>query len=218
MGLDDNIEYDCSGFGNNGEKIGDIECSSDTPRYSGSYKFDGASYIKNINFPYTLGVWSVSLWYRFDTIPTGYQGFISLSKGNGADSNKKMAIMPNKNYIWYKFENQSGQNNITMATNKWTHLAITCDGVNGRVYINGVLSYTSSSITSIYSDCTDLVIGARSNADDVTSAAVFLNGNMSDVRIYTTALSADDVLDLYRLGGSIDSNGVFHTYEYMEGE
>ena len=214
---DENTIYDCSGFGNNGTKIGDIAWDNDSSRYSGSYKFDGASYIKNINFPYTLGVWSVSLWYCFDTIPTGYQGFICLSKGNGADSNEKMAIMPNKNYIWYKFENQSGQHNITMTTNKWTHLAITCDGVNGKVYINGVLSYTSSSITSIYSDCTDLVIGARSNADNATSAAIFLNGNMSDVRFYATALSADDILDLYRLGGSIDSTGTFHTYEYVEG-
>jgi len=39
---------------------------------------------------------------------------------------------------------------------------------------------------------------------------------MSDFRIYTTALSADDILQLYHTGAKIGNKADFHTYEINE--
>ena len=44
MGLDNNIEYDVSGYRHNGTKVGSITYDSDTPRYNTSAVLDG-SYI-----------------------------------------------------------------------------------------------------------------------------------------------------------------------------
>jgi len=40
LGFDDGIEYDVSGYGNNGTKVGDITYDSDTPRYNTSAVLD----------------------------------------------------------------------------------------------------------------------------------------------------------------------------------
>jgi hypothetical protein len=43
-----------------------------------------------------------------------------------------------------------------------------------------------------------------------------INGYISDVRIYATALSAADILELYHTGAKIDNKGGFHTFELSE--
>lgn len=49
------------------------------------------------------------------------------------------------------------------------------------------------------------------------SAAYFpLNGQVSDVRIYCTALSANDILDLYHTPLNADNLGNMHTFEFAE--
>lgn len=57
----------------------------------------------------------------------------------------------------------------------------------------------------------DQPFGARASSSDAASTTLYLNGNMSDVRIYSTALSADDILALYNTPTSIASNGTLLT-------
>jgi hypothetical protein len=42
------------------------------------------------------------------------------------------------------------------------------------------------------------------------------NGSISDFRIYRTALTDEQVAELYKVGGSIDNHGNAHCYELME--
>lgn len=214
MGLNDNIEYDTSGYGNNGTKIGTFSYNSDTPKYNVSTKFS-ANTIKNISFNFTSNTWTVAFWYYYDTAPSAYQGFLCLSRNAGGDADKKLAAMPNSSYIWFKFENTQ----LTVSSLKikvWTHIVMTFDGTNGRVYEDGVLKGTTSTASSIYTDCDDFVIGARANAANATATACQLVGNMSDVRIYATALSADDVKSLYQNSAYIDNQGNIYGAVYKE--
>ena len=214
IGIKEDIEYDCSGYCNNGIKTGTFTYDSDTPKYNASTIFDN-NYIKNLSFAYTSNTWSISLWYYFETMPSAYQGLICLSKGNGADANKKMALMPNTNKIWFKVENKSGDI-ASLKIQQWTHIVLTCNGSDGKIYENGVLKKTVSGISSTYTDCDDLVIGARSAAIDGTSISYFLDGKISDVRIYCTALSAGDILSLYNNSAYIDNQGNIYGAIYEE--
>lgn len=207
MGLNSPVEYDCSGYCNNGTKVGTLTYTSDTSKYQVSTKFNGSSAIKDVDFPFSSSQWTVVFWYKFTTAPSAYQGFICLSRNAGADADKKFAAMPNSSYIWFKFEsiNYSLQ---SLKVNEWCHIAMTCDGSIGKIYENGILKYTTSSVGTILTDCDDLVVGARANSANAATTSVYLNnGSMSDVRIYATALSADDVKSLYQNCATIDPDG-----------
>ncbi len=216
MGLDDNIEYDCSGYGNNGTKVGNIAWDSDSPRYSGSYKFDGASRITTDTLP--LETQSISLWIK----PTSAD--ISLSGGNYTivflDKQSQLAcgFTYGNRIITYVGTNSGDAGSAVIWTNmlevnEWNHIVILKTGALTRsTYINGELApATSNNWWSATAN--ELNIGCRNNS----GYKHFWHGQISDFRAYTTLLSADDILNLYHLGGSIDSNGVFHTYEYVEG-
>jgi len=75
----------------------------------------------------------------------------------------------------------------------WNHYCMTYDGSSLKTYINGELKWTSSNTTEqINSD--KLSIGCYYNKNNV------FDGNISDFRIYSTVLSASDVLELYEGG------------------
>ena len=86
-----------------------------------------------------------------------------------------------------------------------------------KLYIDGSLARNSesSSIGIHYNLNCNLFIRAEATGAGGCSSP-YLNGKASDFRIFAKALDADAILNLYHLGGSLDSNGVFHTYEYVE--
>ena len=129
--------YDTSGFCNNGTISGELSISDNSPKYNFSTYFSTDN-IKNINFNFFSNIWTVAFWYYFDTAPNAYQGFLCLSRNAGSDEDKKIAAMPKSSYIWFKFENQS-LTVSSLKTNTWTHIVMSFDGVNGRVYENGIL-------------------------------------------------------------------------------
>ena len=206
-----NTIYDSSGYSNDGTIVGSLTAAASSPRYDVATQFTATNYIKNTDFIYNDGAWSISLWYFFTSAPSGYQSLICLSKGNGSDSNKKMAIIPNTSYIWFKCESTSTTLS-SVKVNTWTHLVLTS---SGKIYENGIekLSITPGTILT---GCDDLVIGARASAANATSVTVPLTGRISDVRIYATALTADQIKELYNTSMSIDSNGNIYSRELVE--
>lgn len=199
MGINDNIEYDVSGYKRNGTKTGALKYDENTPKYTYSTKFDGVNAIKLPNFVYTSGIWTVSIWYYYSILPSAYQAILYFGKGDGSDNNKKISISPNSTYIWFKTENNNIQvSNITK--DRWVNITLTSDGTTGKIYIDGTYS-TSLSITSVLTDCTDLVVGARASASGCATIAIPMNnGMLSDFRFYSTCFSADDVYELYNAG------------------
>jgi len=86
----------------------------------------------------------------------------------------------------------------TVPLNSWTHIVTTYDGSNVKFYINGVLDSTVSAGGSFdpYTPIHNLWIGGE---DGYTRR---FHGNIDEVRIYSRALSAGEVMSLYRMGGS----------------
>ena len=82
----------------------------------------------------------------------------------------------------------------------------------------------TSSETKLYINGTQVAIGT---AGTIPSGDYFVGawntynsqnfeGRMSDFRIYSTALSLEDVLELYHTCACIDKNDNIHCYELME--
>jgi hypothetical protein len=59
-------------------------------------------------------------------------------------------------------------------------------------------------------------VGKMSYGYTVNNAYFPFVGDISDVRVYATALSAEDIATLYHTPTQIDNLGNFHTFEFTE--
>lgn len=207
MGLNSTTEYDCSGFENNGTRVGTFSWTSDTPKYSVSTKFPNNcnTWIANTDFPQITKNLTFACWCK---IQQGASSSFSFIVSQGRD-NTKSGFNIILNGTEYALHGSFGalKSGVTV-DNTWKHIVGTYDGTTIKIYINGELknsmSYTSD-LTYTYGPA--LVIGKMAFSYTSTANYFPTNGNISDVRIYATALSADDVKSLYQNSAYIDSSG-----------
>jgi hypothetical protein len=78
----------------------------------------------------------------------------------------------------------------TAPLNQWTHVAITLNGSEASIYINGQFDSSVTYATRALSEGYNLTIG--SHQDDTR----FYNGKLDDIRIYNLALNKDQIEEL----------------------
>jgi len=148
----------------------------------------------------TLSDYTVACWVNLATI--NYWGRI-FDFGNGTTTNMFMAPQDGKPYYAIKQTDAGGEQSVKSTTaivaNTWTHVAVTCkfDQTSGlgtlTMYINGSPVVSKSNITiSPASMGTTLqnYIG-KSQYNDPT-----INGLIDDFRIYSRALTIDEIMAL----------------------
>lgn len=203
MGLDSNIEYDVSGYGNNGTITGVLNYSSNTPKYLVSTLFDGTQRIL-VN-PITSEIKTMSAWVKTTKNKSTSQ-FVC------ADNDSRLCISFYNGCI-ISYLNSGGQSTGSKCTlgssyieNDWNHIVVITTGTGTRdIYCNGVkLVPANNDYWTGYAG--GFFIGARN-----TSQSMPFYGYISDLRVYTTALSEDDVLELYHTPASITNNGTLMT-------
>ena len=82
---------------------------------------------------------------------------------------------------------QNAVGTASLALNAWTHLAVTYDGSNLRLYVNGTLVRTTAMSGSMAASTGVLRLGGNSVWGE------WFSGLMDDVRIYNRALSTAEV-------------------------
>lgn len=194
--------YDISGFLNNitaSQALNNFINKTDK-RYSLSYTFNNNNYLKKSDFYYTSNIWTASIWYYAHGLPTGYNCIMCLASNDGGDSYKKICFAPHTDgRIWMKAENVSINSGASLRLDTWTHICITCDGTNYKTYENGV-QIVSGTISSTITTAHNLGIGCRNSNDTFSTKTLQWAGELSDFRIYATALSAAEVKELYDMG------------------
>ena len=237
--IDDNNFYDCSGNKFTVYKINNqstISLVNSGPRYKKSLYFsDGASilcvpsllkglgnsYFRNSTFQ-TNTDYSISFW--FNTISNDQQIITSIYNTNIGESVFRIIINPsdkNTISIWRRSsDNVTGNifnSNPYIETDVWHHFCMTASGDNSYYYLDGNYIGTSNINPSIYSsNYMVYMIGGQEYNEGNYDINTAFRGYMSDYRVYRTALSADDVEELYQSSASIDNKGNLHCYELNE--
>lgn len=184
------IVYDCSGYQNNGVVSGNVTLSVDSPRYIGSYKFIPNAMISTpgiVNFDKcTYSVWckDPSMSYKIVF----------------CDGTSKVAFGESSGFLCSCGNNS--QNKFTKNNWKnsdWNHVVVVRDGSTYKMYINGEAETQSGTADYWNHSASTITVGGREE-----NAAMW-NGNISDFRIYTTALSADDIKELYNTSCIVNS-------------
>ena len=199
-----NIIYDTSGYCNNGS-VTDSTCptwSSDTPRYKGSYVFNGNNQYLKFQNPITSSStdFTISCWVKFDDT-TGNSTICTMrtAVGNG------IALFKIGNKIRFDDNAQFTFSDYTISANAWTHVVVTRLSSCKKLYVNGILKQTVNTVGDMKLISNVGTIGASSQGGDGISN--YLNGQLSDFRIYATALDNQTIEELYKVGASVDNNG-----------
>jgi hypothetical protein len=141
-------------------------------------------------------------------------GALNFAVGVGATSNAYMT-----NFT-------TSQTPLSGITSGWHMFTGTFDGINKKLYIDGVLKASVNTLQNgttltektplFYNKTNGIFIGAEATSSATTGSSPYFTGSMSDFRIYATALTADDILTLYKTSGIIDNKGNVYAYEFKE--
>lgn len=223
-------EFDASGFNNNGAKVGGILTSiADTSRYSTCYELtrinsandqSNCAMIVNNNF-YFPSEFTISYWaYDYGVTglhPNNLCSYFGYGTSAGYSSNgihnydSKIAL----NTCTFGSTTKARTISVSMSypKNTWVHIAITFDGINLKLYNNGVLKETSTTGLTVKEDILRSDSALYVGADQAGGLWRGVSGRMSDFRIYATALSDIDIKELYNIPVAIDNDGNLYSMQ-----
>lgn len=213
------VVHDCSGYGNDGTIGGSPKPVSGSPRYENATSLEGSSFINAGRGSMVTDALTVSAWAWLSSW-AGSNGRIASCTESGG----------------WNFENGSGYlrfpvyaGGYALATdtlplssysNGWHHIVGTFDGPSKKscFYRDGqfIASATTTNSAMTYYSNNSVFIGAEAAASQTTPQGTYFNGAVSDFRIYGTALSPEDVAELYHTAASVDNKGNFYCYELKE--
>ena len=206
--------FDASGFGNNGvvRNQSSIFVERDSPRYDISTVFNGTPFIigQSLNGAKSTDALSLCAWINPSQVSGGYN-IVSSYEGGGAG----LHISSGTIYFQIYSGGYIGISGGSVSTNTWYHVVGTYDNSKLRIYVNGELKGEVAKTGNItYNSSTPWSIAV--NPSGTSDGGEHYYGKLSDVRIYSTALSSDDIKELYTTSASVDKNGNMHAYEFKE--
>ena len=206
--------YDCSGYLNNGTITGNLQINNDSPRYNYSTLFNTAKIFTNkdiffdVNNKISISLWIYPISNNISILgSTQWQFQLRLNTNNKLYFNQWNSSGGDSLY-------NTSVNNITL--NTWTHICYTWDGTNMKLYINGIndSNFTYKNGNTHRTGNLLNIGGDIYNAN--TGGSKYFNGSISDVHIYATTLSEEDIKELYNTPTNIDNQGDIFSFEFDE--
>ena len=201
--IPDSTVYDCSGYQNNGTISGSLSCVANSSRYKISTVFDGiSSKIINDSFPASIvnGTNSFTICgWAYCIKGNSYNPLFHI--GSSYRTTTGICLHGNGNRIEGLDINGTTINNTYgsgYSNEKWVHQCIVYDGTTIKRYLNGNSTPVQSiACPGFKSDNNKLCVGGF--------WGVPFKGYLSDFRVYATALSEEDIKELYNTSCIINS-------------
>lgn len=181
-----------------------------------SLKCDQTAIVTPLVADITQGV-TISCWVKTPTYPTSNEVVF-------ADTNSKLAfgfynnteaIISCADYSTAKITNFQkawmGENNTL--EKEWHHIVVTRDKEGAtRCWLNGLELTEKGTSNNWTQDKDALIIGTRYNS----GYGPYFSGYVDDFRVYQTALSEDDILDLYNTKAYLIHDGDWACNQFIE--
>ncbi|RVT77498.1 hypothetical protein EOD40_06760 [Flavobacterium sufflavum] len=152
--------------------------------------FDGVD--DNINFKnkFSLdsGNFSIEAWVKSNTTNGNTQTILSKHLSPSATNGYDLRIV--NNLISFNWNNTSIVAAHSIDTNRWYHIAVTFNGTNYKLYIDGILDKTTSGANPI-ANSVDFIIGAMSQ--NTYTPYNYFNGWIDELRIWNTELTVEQI-------------------------
>lgn len=192
---------DASGNGHNGAIAGATLTTDRFGNSNSAFLFDGNDYIQVNNDPDLTPTTSISVSCWTNRSQLNNYGVIVSKDIAGTENGYRFDIYVTKG----RFIKKGSSFNLTnqeYSLNQWYHTVCVFDGNSLKYYINGVLDATYPSTEAIIPVSQPLIFGVSTNF----SPDHFFFGKIDDIRIYSTALTETEVLELFNEGCNISLN------------
>ncbi len=175
--------------------------------------FDGVNdYVNLGNLSTFMGNYTIEAWVNL-TPNTHSNSIVGKHNASVVGTFIFEITSDNKIYVTREVAPWSITTTDPIPDNAWTHVAMTYDGTNVRVYINGNLSGTQA-FGTIASNNEDVLIGARkSNSSPIN----FFEGSIGDVRIWSTARTATELQQFMYATLSGNETGLMAYFDFNQG-
>lgn len=204
---------DSSGKGNDGTKSGNVTIAAggaigQCAEFKGGHLAVAAKPVLNLGKQYTISTWvvmddavktenSISPIVIKQADDSGYTVYEAYIVG-AHDAQLSVTTMVNNG----TFGDGIGTGGVfsEQLSEKWTHLVFKGDGNKFYIYVDGKLTNQQD----IYGEPSERMIASSSGPVKIGAnlAGEFFNGKMDDLRLYNTALSEEEIVALYNLGGA----------------
>jgi len=198
------IAVDSSGNGNDGTFVGDPEWVAG--KFGSGLLFDGqgGERVSLGNLDIKSGAMSITCWLNASNLDTPGNDPRMVSKADGGDNNdhwwmlSSSRISGNK-FLRFRLKTTDGQDTSelkagSLEVNEWIHAVCWWDGTNMRIYKNGV--EVGSLPKAGGSVATDPSVQAAIGNQPIGAENRPFEGIIDDVRIYTRALSVEDIQEV----------------------
>lgn len=148
---------------------------------------------------------TLSGWFRFESIPSSGDAYTLISKGRGDDNKRGYTLRLDENsgtklLLRLSSNGTNQEDNYqswSPSANTWYHIAATYNGTTVKFYVNGsqVGSDHSSSMSSIYNNNRPFKIGSQE--DSAGNPEGVYDGLVDDVRVWSRTLTALEIASLY---------------------
>lgn len=191
-----------------------IAINTDTIIGTASAKFNGTSaYIEKI-IPGWLPEYTFMCWAKFDA--TGTYHLMDCRNSGNSQGMQPMYCGLGYGIQFYSINGGSLQLSAatcgwsTSDTNKWFHITGVVTTTGCKIYVNGVLkaSNTAAKTNTAWGEL-PFRVGTRLNGQ------YWFNGKVADVKVFGSALTADEIMSEYNRKAAIDRNGALHTHMYV---
>jgi hypothetical protein len=183
---------------NNGTLSGDPQISN------GAFVFDGSGdAIVSSGTSTSLdgnATFSISLWSKTNTVSSGSNALFMLGYSS---ANKSTGLRIDASTGKYRFFTTGGLSSKTSPTtallNEWTHITLIHEGTSGyKFYVNGVFIDEITVDNDLSLDSNPRVaLGNYIDAAGVVTGTASYDGSIANFRLYSKALNAGQVQELY---------------------
>lgn len=170
-------------------------------KFGGALSFDGVNdtvTVADANVLDLTNAMTLSAW----VFPTAQNSWATVMMKEGASSTLAYALYSSENVArpsgWIRTGSQdrTAAGSGALPLNTWTHLAMTYDGANLRVYVNGAQVATQSVTGSVGVSALPLRIGGNSVWGE------YFTGRIDEAHVYNRALTVTEIAADMQVGGA----------------